>query len=312
MTTKIWLVSRSIYISDQYQNQCEFTWVENWRINTLDCASQARGAFSITLVGFNSSTHGRFCLCSISLLALHQIFFDAMGSRPAPRVAVIGLGACGLVTLKNLLEAGFDATGFDRNDYIGGLWKFSFDSNKTTVLPTTYANGSKQLVCYTDFPFPGHVRNHPSAAQFAQYFEDYANAFGLLSHARLGVVVEKIARSPGDDGWQVVSRCSDEAKEEQFDKVILCHGYMVNEPNVPKIIGTFDGLAMHSNQFKGPKPFEGKSVVVVGMGHTGPDIACSLVGFAGKVYLSHRRGHAIVSPLARFLLEMEKTTDRSG
>lgn len=218
---------------------------------------------------------------------------NAMQDRPAPRVAVIGLGACGLVTLKNLLEAGFDATGFDRNNYIGGLWRFSYE-NKTTVLPTTYANGSKQLVCYTDFPFPDNVRNHPSATQFAQYLEDYADAFGLRIHTKLGVVVEKIARSPDDDGWQVMLREGEEVRPEPFDKVILCHGYMVNEPNIPQIIGTFDGLAIHSNQYKGPKPFEGKSVVVVGMGHTGPDIACSLVGHASKVYLSHRRGHAIV------------------
>lgn len=42
-------------------------------------------------------------------------------------------GALGVVTLKNLLEAGFDATGFDRNDYLGGLWKYR-DDDQTSVL----------------------------------------------------------------------------------------------------------------------------------------------------------------------------------
>lgn len=29
------------------------------------------------------------------------------------------------MTLKNLLEEGFDAVGFERNEYLGGLWKFT-------------------------------------------------------------------------------------------------------------------------------------------------------------------------------------------
>lgn len=42
----------------------------------------------------------------------------------APTVAVVGLGALGLVTLKNLLEEGFDAVGIERHEYLGGLWHF--------------------------------------------------------------------------------------------------------------------------------------------------------------------------------------------
>lgn len=53
-------------------------------------------------------------------------------------VAVIGLGALGLVTLKNLLEEGYNATGFERNGYIGGLWKYT-DDDKTSVLKSITA-----------------------------------------------------------------------------------------------------------------------------------------------------------------------------
>ena len=34
------------------------------------------------------------------------------------------LGAIGLVAMKNLLEEGFDVTGFDRNQFLGGLWHY--------------------------------------------------------------------------------------------------------------------------------------------------------------------------------------------
>jgi len=65
-------------------------------------------------------------------------------------VAVIGLGAAGLVALKNLKEEGFDATGFERNAYIGGLWRFSED-DKTSVLNTTIVNISKERVGFHAF-----------------------------------------------------------------------------------------------------------------------------------------------------------------
>jgi dimethylaniline monooxygenase (N-oxide forming) len=232
---------------------------------------------------------------------------------PASRVAVIGLGACGLVTLKNLLEAGFDAVGFERNSYVGGLWKFSPD-NKTTVLKTTVANLSKQTGCYTDFPFPDQGGNYATADQFAQYLEDYATAFGLFDRVKLGMAVERISRSKNDDGWEVRFKQGgkEQIETETFDKVVLSHGLQVHEPNVPKIEGidTFTGQAIHSNGYKGPEPFKGKTVVVVGMGNTGPDIACDLVGHASKVYLSHRRGHAIVSIITlRFRSRTRDTAD---
>jgi dimethylaniline monooxygenase (N-oxide forming) len=60
-------------------------------------------------------------------------------------VAVIGLGPAGLVALKNLKEEGFDVTGFDRNNYIGGIWKYSENGN-TSVLQSTHVNISKERV----------------------------------------------------------------------------------------------------------------------------------------------------------------------
>lgn len=46
-------------------------------------------------------------------------------------------GVMGLVAVKNLTEEGFDVTGFDRNDYVGGLWHYT-DEDKTSVLPSQY------------------------------------------------------------------------------------------------------------------------------------------------------------------------------
>jgi heterodisulfide reductase subunit A-like polyferredoxin len=44
------------------------------------------------------------------------------------------LGASGIAATKNLLEQGFDVTGYEKNGYIGGIWQYSTDASQTSVL----------------------------------------------------------------------------------------------------------------------------------------------------------------------------------
>jgi cation diffusion facilitator CzcD-associated flavoprotein CzcO len=41
----------------------------------------------------------------------------------------------GIVAVKNLVEEGFDVTGFERNPYVGGLWHYTDDKDTLSVLP---------------------------------------------------------------------------------------------------------------------------------------------------------------------------------
>ena len=43
------------------------------------------------------------------------------------------VGLTGVATVKNLVEIGFDAVGFERSEWIGGLWRWSADETHTTV-----------------------------------------------------------------------------------------------------------------------------------------------------------------------------------
>lgn len=64
---------------------------------------------------------------------------------------LIKVGPAGLVALKNLIEEGFDATGFDRNSYVGGLWNYTAE-DRTSVMTTTVVNISKERVCFSSRP----------------------------------------------------------------------------------------------------------------------------------------------------------------
>lgn len=38
--------------------------------------------------------------------------------------------------MKNLLEVGFDVTGYDNHSYVGGLWNYNESKDAISVLPS--------------------------------------------------------------------------------------------------------------------------------------------------------------------------------
>ncbi|KAH7079957.1 dimethylaniline monooxygenase 2 [Paraphoma chrysanthemicola] len=208
------------------------------------------------------------------------------------KVAVIGLGAAGLVALKNLKEEGFDVTGFERNSYIGGLWKYSED-DQTSVLSTTIVNVSKERGCFSDFPFSESVSSHPTGAEVHDYLLSYAQHFNLMPHMKLNCPIEQIVFDDDLQKWSVNIR---NQPNRSFDKVLIAIGGMIGLPNVPTIenMDKFEGESVHTQSFKRPSNFEGRRVMVVGFGNSAADTATQLVGVASKIYLAHRNGARVL------------------
>lgn len=215
--------------------------------------------------------------------------------RQQPTVAVIGLGGQGLVTLKNLLEEGFTATGFDRLEHIGGIWHYSAQ-NQLSALQSTVVNVSRERACFTDFPFAHGTSSYPSAREVDQYLNDYCNHFDLHPHIQLATDVTQIERDDVNNKWRLsVSGRGCVAETLEFEKVVLATGPHVI-PKQPDLAGRsqFSGKILHSIAYKGPTSFQDKRVMIVGMSNSAADTATSLVGIAAKIFLSHRHGSVIL------------------
>ncbi|OAL17810.1 hypothetical protein AYO22_11338 [Fonsecaea multimorphosa] len=200
-------------------------------------------------------------------------------------VAVVGLGAFGLVALKNLREEGFNATGFDRNDYNVGDHPLdqSMPQYVLTSVEATIVNISKERGCFTDFPFPkGKCRqtsSHASAADVQKYLADYAAHYELLPHVQLGVDVLSVIRDDGNKKWVLnVSGANTANTPLSFDKVVVASGTN-HRPVIPVLKGQ-----------ESPSDYRDKRVMVVGLGNSAADTATSLVSIAKKILLSHRHG----------------------
>jgi cation diffusion facilitator CzcD-associated flavoprotein CzcO len=141
---------------------------------------------------------------------------------------------------------------------------------------------------FDDFPMPKDYPDFPSHRQVLAYFTDYARAFQLAPHIRLGSHVERCTLD-GDGRWTVRVIANGETREERFDSLLVCSGHH-REPFVPPYPGTFTGKIIHSSTYKRPDPFRGQRVLVVGAGNSAIDIAVDVARLASRAALSLREG----------------------
>jgi dimethylaniline monooxygenase (N-oxide forming) len=207
----------------------------------------------------------------------------------APTVAVIGAGPLGLAATKELKAEGFDVTTFDRQPYIGGIWKHTAEP-RISVNPNTIFNTSRPKACFTDFPFEDTVSDFPTGDQMLQYLERYADHFHLRQHIKLNTAVQDVSRVAGR--WQVTLETPGKKQyHQQFDKVMYCSGSFTT-PKRPRIPGIekFEGDVQHSVTFSPTEYYRGKNVLLIGAHATAVDVASSLSGIASQVYMSHKHG----------------------
>jgi cation diffusion facilitator CzcD-associated flavoprotein CzcO len=208
------------------------------------------------------------------------------------RVCVIGAGPCGLTALKNLLQAGCDVVCYEEADGIGGNWAYTDDPGRASVYDSAHIISSRRMSSFDDFPMPDDYPDFPSHRLMLAYFTEYARAFRLEPHIRLGTRVEECVLK-SDGRWTVRLQPNG---TETFDAVVVCSGHH-REAFTPDYPGTFAGRIVHSSGYKRPEPFRGQRVLVVGGGNSAADIAVDVARVAARTALSMRAGTYVVPKL---------------
>lgn len=232
-------------------------------------------------------------------------------------VCVIGAGPVGLTAAKNFLEEGFDVTGVESRDWIGGLWKASGDAHLSAHSKTVF-NSSKWVSPYSDFPFGDEIDNFPTREQVYDYLQDYADHFRVRERYRLGTKAARVEFDVEKTKWAVtlLEISTSKTQTEYFDKVCISTGAF-HSPRTPQIedIEQFQGRTLHAIEFSDGREFEFQSqnVLIVGLHHSASDVCNALSAASAKhVYLSHRQG---VLMLPRYLADgsiMDTSTTVKG
>ena len=191
------------------------------------------------------------------------------------KVAVIGAGACGLTAVKCCKDEGLEPVCFEQESNIGGLWYFTSEDRATvsSVYKSTIINSSKEMMCFSDFPMPKDFAPYMHNTYVMKYFQLCAENFDLYKHIRFRtrvIDIKKVQDYEKSGRWELSYRKSDdgvesEVKKEVFGAVLVCtgHHWKVSWPSFPGM-NEFSGVQMHSHSYKDYKPFEDKTVLIVG------------------------------------------------
>ncbi|XP_020583147.1 flavin-containing monooxygenase FMO GS-OX5-like isoform X1 [Phalaenopsis equestris] len=225
------------------------------------------------------------------------------------RVAVIGAGAAGLSTSRELRREGHTVAVFERSANVGGAWIYSaavesdplsLDPDREIVHSSLYdslrTNIPRESMGFLDYPFISvggeeDCRRFPGHREVLRYLKAFARDSGLCGLVRFGSEVMRVEME-GEGRWEVVSRTVAGAvgdEREVFDAVVVCVGHY-SEPRVAEIPGidSWPGKQMHSHNYRVPEPFLGLVVVIIGSSASAADISKDIAGFAKEVHIASR------------------------
>ena len=189
-------------------------------------------------------------------------------------VIVIGGGQAGLAMSYNLKQGNVDHLVFEKNR-IGHAWRSERWDSFCLVTP----NWQCRL---PSFPYQGDdSHGFMEKDEIVKYVEDYANSFD--APVKEGVEVSRVRQSETAEVFEISSSLGDCTA----DQVVIATG-AYHRPNVPRAAERLPDriMQLHSSEYRNPQSLPQGSVLIVGTGQSGCQIAEDL-HFAGRqVHLS--------------------------
>jgi len=203
-------------------------------------------------------------------------------------VAVIGAGPSGLAAAKNCLAQGLAVTVFEKNDKVGGNWVFNSKTGHSSVYENTHIISSRYWSEYEDFPMPEDYPDYPSHWQLQAYFQAYAEHFKVIPQIQFDTEVVRAVPTP-EQSWQLEVKQTDGSVTTQvFTHLMVANGHHWS-PILPHYEGQFDGIFMHSHDFKGvDDSWRNSRVLIIGAGNSACDVAVETSRVSAVVGLSMR------------------------
>ncbi|MCW2497351.1 NAD(P)-binding domain-containing protein [Jatrophihabitans sp.] len=213
------------------------------------------------------------------------------------RVCVIGAGSSGIASCQVLHSRGIDFDCYEVGSEVGGNWRFLNDNGMSSAYRSLHINTSRQIMEYKSFPMDDTYPTYPNHVQIARYFDSFVDHFGFRDKIQFRSEVTSVRPAEGG-GWDVtVRKVGSRAKPvtRHYGSVLVANGHhwdaRLPEPAFP---GSFAGIQMHSHEYKNFDGFEGKRVLVLGIGNSACDIAVETSKVSTRTYLAMRRGAHVI------------------
>jgi 4-hydroxyacetophenone monooxygenase len=144
---------------------------------------------------------------------------------------------------------------------VGGTW---FEN----TYPGCRVDNSNHMYSYSFEPnhaWPQHFSPQP---ELLKYFQGVAAKHDLKKHIRFETLVEQVAWDDRAQLWRATLRRKDGKTETVEATAVVTAVGQLNRPRYPEIegIGTFEGPAFHSAEWRHDVELKGKRVAVIGTG----------------------------------------------
>jgi indole-3-pyruvate monooxygenase len=198
-----------------------------------------------------------------------------MQDRETLDALVIGAGFCGLGVGTALRSRGVGRFAIlEQGDQVGAFWSRTYDRLHLHS-------------AFHDMPNDGGLRrDYPiflSRDELLDYLARYAQLHGLSPHLRFGTRVERVRRI--DPAAHAGAEWELETSRGVLRARFLAVATAVNRvPKWPELPAreAFRGRVLHSAEYRSPRPFSDRSVLVVGSGNSAAEISLDLTEGGAK------------------------------
>lgn len=224
------------------------------------------------------------------------------------KFAVIGAGAAGLAALRHFTSGVHEdeIVCYEKTEQIGGTWVYREETGldryglpiHTSMYNSLRTNLPKEVMGFPDFPIPDRTESYLTRNEILSFLNSYCDHFKLRPYIRFLHHVELVEPISGERKWSIKVKDlkTNTVISETFDAVAVCNGHYF-DPVIPNLKGhdVFQGKQLHSHDYRVPAIFKDKTVVVLGAGPSGMDLALEISSYAKRVILSHHLKETILT-----------------
>jgi cation diffusion facilitator CzcD-associated flavoprotein CzcO len=197
-------------------------------------------------------------------------------------VVVVGGGAAGLATARELKRRRIECRVLERGAAPGQTWHDLYDSLRLHT--------GRHLSALPGLRMRRGTPLFPTRLDYFAYLRDYAERHDIAVETE--TAVEQVVR--GADGWIVRT-----AREAIAARAVVIATGIVANPFIPMFAGrdAFEasgGRVLHSIAYRRPSDFAGQGVLVVGVGNSGGEVASELARSGVDVTVAVRSGANVV------------------
>jgi thioredoxin reductase len=189
-------------------------------------------------------------------------------------IIIIGAGPAGLAIAGRLKKVGVESCILEQSSSVGHSWRNHYDR--------LHLHTIKEYSHLPHYPLPESWPEYISKSQLIEHMESYRKYFDLLVNFNQRV----IEISQEGKAWRIITSSG---KSMLAKKAVVSTGFN-RVPVNPQWPGqdSFEGSIIHSHSYHNTEPYQGKKVLVIGMGNTGAEIALDLAEQGAYPYISIR------------------------